>query len=294
MKLGKKKGINEVSKREKEKREKLSRILFGFVMALVLFVGLVTVEGAIIKNEVKVSTVVAIADIPERKVIDKNELSNYFTVVELPETFRPDDALSSVDDLGDIIVTKYMSINSVLTTSCYTSKDDIRQAIEDPVEIAISIGDLSTSVAGKIRSGDIINISRIVQRQLDEKSFEFEVEYLFENAFVVEAHTGTPAVTREDTDTSANIITVYVPRDKELDIYKAMSEGTLRVGLVKNGDGTEYKVNSDIVAKNSGNVVTENSTKNENTQNQNNSTVDEPDETEGTFSNGALDVEDVN
>lgn len=255
MKLGKKKGINEVSKKEKEKRAKLNRILFGFVMAIVVFVALVTVENAVIKNEIKIPTVVATQEIPERTVIDSEQLTTYFRVVDVPEAYRPADAISSLSEMGSVIMTHSISAQEPICKSAYTSKDDILANIEDPIEISIGLGELDTSVAGKLRAGDIVNISRIVQIPINDEEFETQVDYIVENALVVEAHAGTPEVDRTDTETSSSIITVYVPRDCEQLIYRALTEGTLRVGLVKDADGTEYTVMDEIIAINSDTVM---------------------------------------
>lgn len=250
MKLGKKKGVTEVSKRDREKRAKLNKILVGFVMAVVLFVGLVTIEEAIIKNEIKLPTVVATKEIAARTVIKATDLSNNFKVIDVPEQYRAQDALSSLDELGDIITTQDMTPNAVLTAAYYTAEDDLLNQIEDPIEISINLGQVETAVAGKVRAGDIINISKVTSSESESGKVTYHSTYIMENAYVVEAHTGTPTVSRDDVDTTVTLITVYVPRAKEADIYKALEEGTLRVGLVKNADDTEYKINDDAITTN--------------------------------------------
>lgn len=256
--MKKSKGTKEIGKKEREKRAKLNRIIFGFVMAVILFVALVTIENAVIKNEIKVDTVVATQDIDARTVIDAEQVSEFFKVIQLPEAYRPSNALESMEALENgIVTTEALVINSVVSNGSFTSRDDIVLGIEDPVEVSINLGAIEDAVAGKVRAGDIVNISKVWPEStglLNE--VEWHSEYIVENAYVVESHTGTPAVARDDKETSVTLITVYVPRAKELEISRSIAEGTLRVGIVQESDGTEYIINGDIIATNKDTSVT--------------------------------------
>lgn len=265
--MKKSKGTKELGKKEREKRAKLNRIIFGFVMAVILFVALVTIENAVIKNEIKVDTVVATQDIDARTVIDAEKVSEYFKVIQLPEAYRPSNALENMEALENgIVTTEALVVNSVVSNGSFTSRDDIVLGIEDPVEVSINLGAIEDAVAGKVRAGDIVNISKVWPEStglLNE--VEWHSEYIVENAYVVESHTGTPAVTREDKETSVTLITVYVPRAKELEISRSIAEGTLRVGIVQESDGTEYIINGDIIATNKDTSVTVTDKKEEST-----------------------------
>ena len=256
--MKKSKGTKEIGKKEREKRAKLNRIIFGFVMAVILFVALVTIENAVIKNEIKVDTVVATQDIDARTVINAEQVSEFFKVIQLPEAYRPSNALESMEALENgIVTTEALVVNSVVSNGSFTSRDDIVLGIEDPVEVSINLGAIEDAVAGKVRAGDIVNISKVWPEStglLNE--VEWHSEYIVENAYVVESHTGTPAVARDDKETSVTLITVYVPRAKELEISRSIAEGTLRVGIVQESDGTEYIINGDIIATNKDTSVT--------------------------------------
>lgn len=249
--MKKTKGVKEIGKKEREKKAKLNRIIFGFVMAVILFVALITIENAVIKNEIKVETVVAAKTMEARTIVDEDKIEEYFKVIDLPEAYRPSDAISSLDELkGGIVTTKAIGERGVVTNTSFTSKDDVILGIEDPVEVSINLGAIEDAVAGKVRAGDIINILRVWTEPVGHNKVEYHSEYIFENAFVVESHTGTPAVSRDDKETSVTLITVYVPRDKELEIAESISAGTLRVGIVQETDGTEYIINGSGIATN--------------------------------------------
>ncbi|MBO5388644.1 MAG: hypothetical protein J6A59_10970, partial [Lachnospiraceae bacterium] len=186
------------------------------------------------------------------------QVSEFFKVIQLPEAYRPSNALESMEALENgIVTTEALVVNSVVSNGSFTSRDDIVLGIEDPVEVSINLGAIEDAVAGKVRAGDIVNISKVWPEStglLNE--VEWHSEYIVENAYVVESHTGTPAVARDDKETSVTLITVYVPRAKELEISRSIAEGTLRVGIVQESDGTEYIINGDIIATNKDTSVT--------------------------------------
>ena len=254
--MKKNKKVKEVSRRDKEKQARLNRIIFGFVMAVVLFVALVTIENAVIKNEIKLPTVVATKSISEKTLVEGDQIKDFFQVIEMPEAYRPSNALDSLDALKDgVVVLENLGVNGVLGSDSYTSIDDIILGIEDPVEVSINLGSLENAVAGKVRAGDVINISKVWSEQLSATVSTVRSEYIVQNAFVVEAHAGTSEVSREDADTTVTLITVYVPRAKELAINEALTNGTLRVGIVQESDGTEYIISGDVIGTNKDTTV---------------------------------------
>lgn len=162
-------------------RGKVSSIAFALlslVLTIVIFSGLVFAQNALTNNIVYQDVVVAKEDIPENEIITEENMRSYFTV----KSVNVLDATSGYVTTIDPVLGKRAKV-ALLKDEIVTAKDfeDISQyeaGIEDPVEISVDIGRIANADAGKIRAGDVVNMSFMYNRtQLNMSSDSNYVSY---------------------------------------------------------------------------------------------------------------------
>lgn len=156
-------------KKIKEPRVKKSgrSLLFtglSLILTIVMFVGLIFLQDYLSEKITYKQVVVAKRDIPDNEVITEENIEKYFTVKSINILDTTAGALTDTNILlgKRAIVPLYegeaVSEKDFENISVYT-KD-----IKNPIEVSIKIADIANADGGKIRKGDLVNLTMMFTR----------------------------------------------------------------------------------------------------------------------------------
>lgn len=133
------------------------------LLGLVLFVVLLAVEKSAVTPPPTVQVVAAIADVPAKLTLSAENVSQYFSLLELPETSAPAAAVTKVADLVGLATGTAFTANEVATPNRFDSLGTAQ--LTNPVEVAVSVSASAYADGGRIRAGDRVNIGYIAKAE---------------------------------------------------------------------------------------------------------------------------------
>lgn len=151
-------------KRIKEPRVKKSSgsLLFtglSLILTIAMFIGLIFLQDYLSEKITYKQVVVAKKDIPDNEIITEENLEKYFTVKSINILDTTAGALADANTLlgKKAIIPLYegeaVSEKDFENISAYT------EGIENPVEVSVKITDIADADGGKIRKGDLVNLT---------------------------------------------------------------------------------------------------------------------------------------
>ena len=211
--------------RTNRKKGKVWPALISLLLAVGIFILLLNVETRKLAQYEKESVVVAAMDVSEAKEITKENLTEYFAVVERPLSDIPQAAIRTLDELVGQYVKSGIDAGSVVTKSMF---GDLKRDYGEAVLLGVDMEALDQSVAGTLRAGDEIDIYT-VKVEDDE---HVTVEKALGGVTIERSYTSTGvAITKEDTTSIAQYITIPVHKDAVDTFYQSLEEG--RIEIVK-------------------------------------------------------------
>lgn len=183
------KGTPKVKKLNFQKLDKHNIILIAVSMAAVvgIFVGLIYLERYINKPVEYGKVVISIADIPSGTVLTEENIPNFFTREERDILAIPKGAISNGEDLiGKKLIVDLLPDEMIFAKDMMDA-EAFEGSFKDPVELTIGVSSLSDINAGRIRSGDLVNLTIALTNLEDNETV------------TVEPTTQDPGVYQEDT-----------------------------------------------------------------------------------------------
>lgn len=157
------------------------------------------------------------------------------TEVEIPERWAPETAIRSMEDLEGMVASGTYAAGSIVQTGMLESPPGLAQGYR---EVAIVV-DAETGVAGKVKSGDHVDILATVK---NEGTGEQTSQVIIENALVIEVGV---VVTTEEEDASGNFqegervpVTFALSAEEALQLTYAESFA-VKVRLALRGEGDD-------------------------------------------------------
>lgn len=210
--FGKKKNKDEVveikmNKKSMKKPRKKGSIGFGLlalVLAFLTFVGMMFLQNYLSSQVVYQTVISAKVDIPERITITAENASKYLGTKNINML---DMTKNTVTDVNDIIG-KQARIS--LDSGCVLTKNDFEDisvyadGFTDPIEVTIDVSNIANANAGKIRNGDIINVTALMSksnRSDNAVSYSSLLEPIVADEDVAETEVGAEEVTEAETTT---------------------------------------------------------------------------------------------
>lgn len=211
--------------RANRKKGKVWPALISLLLAVGIFILLLNVETRKLAQYEKESVVVAAMDVSETKEITKENLTEYFAVVERPLSDIPQATIRTLDELVGQYVKSGIDAGSVVTKSMF---GDLKRDYGESVLLGVDMEALDQSVAGTLRAGDEIDIYT-VKVEDDER---VTVEKALGGVTIERSYTSTGvAITKEDTTSIAQYITIPVHKDAVDTFYQSLEDG--RIEIVK-------------------------------------------------------------
>lgn len=208
----------------KEKKDKGQYVyaIIGVVVALGIFCGLVYLERYINTPKSSTMTVIAKTEIPRGTVLTKDNWKDFLTGINMDDTYRPKDALSSVNDLIGAKTTVDIGKGSILSTKETVSTKDVENTFTDPVEVSLSIS-AENADAGLLRKGDLVNF---VKTEDGDDGSGATAGFALENIYVKNAFDGDgKAIDTSDRTTRASMLQILLNRSDQPAFTQATSGG---------------------------------------------------------------------
>lgn len=217
---------NGKKKDKKQKKEKsLTRLVVCLIIAIFSFVALMGVQSYILRNKQTTPIVVcAVDNIPMNTVITKDNVDDYFMIIER-DTFQiTKNNYNSLDDVPEGLIIDVMCKNQELLKTNIRNNDEVFEYLSDSevVEMSIKVSDIGDVVGGMLRTGDLVNISYV-----DSKTNEATT--LYSKVFVKQAlnSSGEP-ISKNNSSASATTIILLVNPLMEEEIHSAISSGDVK------------------------------------------------------------------
>lgn len=235
---------------KKEKKEKRSIlpgvIIVSLLVAAVVYAVLINAEKTALSDYEKGTVYVTTKPVPKGTLIT----ADYITQKEIDKSLIPSEAVSSPEDLTDLISVYAIDQGSIITTGMFTAVNDITKDMTQPVVAGFKADDLYQVVGGVLRSGDRINIYQVdenankgdtsqslantdpdTEEDWPETSLDPDTASLvWGDVFVQEVFDSAGAViSTSDATTPAQRVNIYMDNDNVAAFYAALAQGSLRV-----------------------------------------------------------------
>lgn len=257
---------SEKIKSEKSLKEKISGLFFtviSLVCAMTLFIGLVFLQNYFTEDITYEEIIVSIKTIPEGEIITKSNFDTYFGAQNINILTLNEGVLKRED--SEKLLNKKAKVTlyqgEIITLKDFKDLNVYTDYIEDPIEISIAADSMASSDGGKIRAGDLVNITLMFTgEQLSENktpntglqltpsidlnlsgittdntikeegkitssvyNFETFSQYVLENIYVSKVLAADGSVIKPtDQNSTAAIFVFVIPKKMELDLNNAL------------------------------------------------------------------------
>lgn len=155
--------IRKIKKENQGKRPlSFSSLVFAALSLLLtgaLFIGLLFLQNFLSKEIVYKQVVVAKADIPANTILTEENAADYLTLKQMNVL---DITKGGMED-GQVLIGQKAKVDllagEILTLKDFEYLDGYTKDFTDPVEISIDISEVANADGGKIRGGDLVNIT---------------------------------------------------------------------------------------------------------------------------------------
>lgn len=197
-------------------------IVAALVAALAVFTAMLQIEKKTLADYEKGTVLVAACEIPKGQRITAANCGSCFEERELDQSFIPDTALTSVEQVQDMTAAAAIDKGVLLTSGMFERREDVLSGMQEPVIAGFRAEDIYQVVGGTLRAGDRIHIFRV-----DE---EGEASLIWSDIYVREVfdQAGT-SIACEDEVTAAQRINVYLDKKDIAAFYSELEAGSLRV-----------------------------------------------------------------
>ena len=210
---------------KKEGQGKVWPVVLCMLLAGGVFVLLLNVESRKLAQYETGSVVVAVSDVTEAKEITEKNIADYFVIEERPLSDIPQAAYLSLDELVGQYVQNDIDAGSVITESML---GELQVDYGDAVLLGVNMEALAQSVAGTLRTGDLIDIYTVKTEEDDV----VVVEKALSRVTIDRSYTSAGvAISKDDDSSIAQYITIPVHKDAVGTFYQALEDR--RIEIVK-------------------------------------------------------------
>lgn len=211
--------------RSKDVQGKVWPVVLCLLFAGGIFALLLSVEARQLAKYEKGSVVVAISDVADSKEITKENLTEYFALEERPLSDIPKAAYLTLDELVGQYAQSAIDAGSMITKSMV---GELQAGYKDAVLLGVNMEALAQSVAGTLRTGDVIDIYTVKAEEDDS----VVVEKALGSVTIDRSYTSAGvAILKEDDSSIAQYITIPVHKDAVGIFYQALEDR--RIEIVK-------------------------------------------------------------
>lgn len=162
-KSSKKPKVEQLLKKEEKTATPKDLLFIGasLIISIIIFIGLIFIQNTYSKQIVYKDVVVAIQEIPKGTIITDDNKAEYFGIghintLNVPENVIDKETFDKIVDRKAII---NISKNTPISEEYFKKLNHYTDDIKNPIEVSVSISSLGDADGGKLRAGDIVNIT---------------------------------------------------------------------------------------------------------------------------------------
>ena len=197
-------------------------IIAALVTAVGIFAMMMQWEKNMLSRYEKGMILVAAKSISEGQMITKENVNDYFELLEVDKGCIPETALTSMEEITEMVPVADIEKGVLLTKGMFETMDEVIGKMQMPVIAGLKADDLYQVVGGVLRTGDRIHIYSVTE--------EGTVRLHWKNVFVHQVFDNAGnSIGNEDKHTAAQRMNVYLEQGNVEQFYTELAAGTLRV-----------------------------------------------------------------
>ncbi len=130
----------------------------AFVVAAGVFAVMTYMQKEALSDFEKKDIYVACESVPRGAVMDETNIGRYVVLKSVDAGCIPEGAITDDRELIGLSPLYSVSEGTILTSSMFTVRDEVLNAMDEPVLAGFRADDLSRAVSGVLRAGDLIDI----------------------------------------------------------------------------------------------------------------------------------------
>lgn len=259
MRMGKKtKVTREVTRQERNRKNNLWRIGISAIAAVIIFIALIVIESSILNQEQKILVYQIAHDVEAGTKLTEENINKFVREKEVQVSLIPENYITDKSVmLGKFINRNYKERDIITTDGITDTEGAYKNSIKNPVEVSFSAGDLASSVAGKIREGDYVNIYGLRRREVAvdgaytvsmESRYMVDDLFTFRHVYIAKAYDGGGTRLKSDTDPSGegnestSLFTVILAEEDAELFTEMLRNAEIRLSKLVYDTNEDYRV----------------------------------------------------
>lgn len=136
-------------------KKNIKVIVIGLLLAVVVFLALISTEYNIMKKYKQTEVIAAAEDIKQGTVITEENIKQYFKTILVSDELKTSSALYDTKNIAGKITADDIAKGSIIYTENFKDEEKIA-GINTPVELSVSLSSFSDGVSGTLRKGDYV------------------------------------------------------------------------------------------------------------------------------------------
>ncbi len=203
------------------KKWKLGVGIAAFIAAISVFIIMLQIEKNALAGYEKAPVYVAVLEIPEGTVVTGENVNKYLSVVQMDAKLVPERSLHDKQQAVNKESALDIPKGTILVEDMFVSGAEIPAGMKRPVVVGAHVSDLFQVAGGILRAGDRIHICVVTDNG--------EAEIKWENVVIERVFNGSGMqIGREDTDTAALRINLFMEKNQVESFYEELAKGSLR------------------------------------------------------------------
>lgn len=192
-------------------------ILLGLLLALVLFVGLLSVQNYVLGNYEFVEVVVAKQDLAQGTELTKSNVEGYFERKRLLKSLLTESTITKMKELDGYYTGVALKKGTIVYQEELRKDSQETKELNKPVEVSAALSAFSDGVAGTLRKGDYVYLYFVNRESREAELFGSEPIYIKQSF----TSAGEP-IAVSDTKTAASVFTFLIDGDFDQDFCEAV------------------------------------------------------------------------
>lgn len=245
----------------KKKSSSLILSILALVLTIIVFAGLLFLQGLFKEDIVYKNIVCAKTDVPEGAIITKNNASDYFEMKNMNTLDIPEKSLTNLTPIEGSRTKVAFVKGEVVSEKDFDSSNVDLSKFKNPVEISIALGDAASSNGGKIRAGDIVNLTMTYSRKQLGMSEVGETTHtstpVVESSVQVDGNIATDKTTAETTEETTEKVEKDIAKDISTDTSETTSTETIDTSMTETTTQTQVPVETKVINVNETKMLTD-------------------------------------
>lgn len=253
-------------------------VVICFILAVILYAGLLILEHAIITEDDTNNVYVALNNVSPDTYITEDNFDEYFILNERAVRTLPAGYITDKNNLINHTVREYLAAGNVATDGILKSREAMVSDIKDGVIISFSVQNATKAVGGRIRPGNRVNVWTVNDTSNNRLKSEESVP-IAKNLYIIDTFDSSGVRIPVNDETSiATMFTVMIPSEIEDAFYEEIFSNEVIISKIE-----DIKAHELVEIYSNGKLIyqgktTQNDNENENTVNSsgdNNSDIDD-------------------